>query len=71
LSSLQEAGHEETSAGARGAARAPEDAGLDEADGAQNNVLLGVRAQGGNARHDLVLHNAVFQPKIVGLDEIA
>ena len=50
---------------------APEYAGLDEAQSTQNNVLLGMRAQGSNPRHDLVLHDAVLQPKIVSLHEVA
>ncbi len=34
-------------------------------------MFLRMRAQSSNARHDLVLHNAVFQTEIVGPDEVA
>jgi hypothetical protein len=33
-------------------------------------MLLGMGAQRRHARHDLVLHDAVFQSKIVGFDEV-
>jgi hypothetical protein len=49
---------------------APEDAGLNKPQRAQNHVFLGMRAQSGHTRHYLVLHNAMLQSKIVSFDKV-
>ncbi len=52
-------------------AEAPENAGLDETQRAEDYMFLRMRAQSSDTRHDLVLHDTVFQPKIMSLNKVA